>query len=111
MSFNVALANRIRNQILLYSEEFTEKRMFGGLTFLYKGKMTIGIVKEELAIRVVENKMEYILSLDSVRPMDFTKKPMKEFVYVSREGFKTEAQLLEWIELGLEHAKTKLKEI
>jgi len=33
---------------------------------------------------------------------------MKEFVYVSQEGFKTETQLLYWIEFGLEHAKSKL---
>jgi hypothetical protein len=34
---------------------------------------------------------------------------MKEFVFVSLEGFKTEEQLQSFIELGLEHAKNKLK--
>ena len=82
--------------------------MFGGLSFLYKGNMTGGIVKEELAVRVVASKMETVLQNEHVRPMDFSKRPMKEFVYVSQEGFKTEAQLLQWIELGLEHAKSKL---
>lgn len=33
---------------------------------------------------------------------------MKEFVYVSPDGFKTEETLQHWIELGLEHAKSKL---
>jgi hypothetical protein len=40
--------------------------------------------------------------------MDFTKRAMKEFIYVASEGFKTESKLLHWIELGLEHAKRKL---
>ena len=40
--------------------------------------------------------------------MDFTKRPMKEFVYVSENGMKTETELLHYIELGLEHAKSKL---
>jgi hypothetical protein len=40
--------------------------------------------------------------------MDFTKRAMKEFIYVASEGFKTESKLLHWIELGLEHAKSKL---
>ena len=36
---------------------------------------------------------------------------MKEFVYVSQEGIDTEEQLLNYIELGLEHAKQKLNKL
>ena len=109
MAYNEILANRIRLQLKSYSETFTEKRMFGGLSFLYEGKMTVGIVKDELAVRVVSSKMDDELSKPFARPMDFTKRPMKEFIYVSEDGFKTELDLLNYIELGLEHAKTKLK--
>ena len=108
MAFNELLANRIREQLKLFPEDFTEKKMFGGLSFLYQGKMTVGIVKEELAVRIVSNKMEIELAKETVRPMDFTNRPMKEFVYVSQDGFKTETELLHYIELGLEHAKSKL---
>lgn len=107
MAFNEMIALRIRAQLKLFSEEFTEKKMFGGLSFLYNGKMTVGIVKEELAVRVISSKMENELSKFNVRPMDFTKQPLKEFIYVSQNGFKTEEELLHYIELGLEHAKTK----
>lgn len=82
--------------------------MFGGLSFLFKGKMTVGVVKDDLAVRVIGSKMNSELAKPHVRPMDFTKRPMKEFIYVSEEGCKTEAQLLHYIELGLEHAKSKL---
>ena len=108
MAYNEELAARIRAQITLFPEEFTEKRMFGGLSFLYQGKMTVGIVKQDLAVRILADKLEGEMSKPYVRPMDFTKRPMKEFAYVSEEGFKTEAQLLHWIELGLEHAKSKI---
>ena len=108
MAYNEQLADRIREQLKLFREDFTEKKMFGGITFLYKGKMTIGIVKEDLAVRIVSSKMSEELEKETVRPMDFTKRPMKEFVYVSPEGFKSETQLLYYIELGLEHAKSKL---
>ena len=110
MSFNDQLATRIREQLKLFPEEFTEKRMFGGLTFLYKGKMTVGIIKEDLAVRIVSDKMEQELTKDFVRSMDFTKRPLKEFVYVSQDGIKTELDLLHYIELGIEHAKHKLGE-
>ena len=108
MAFNEQLANRIREQLKFFPEEFEEKRMFGGLSFLYQGKMTVGIVKEELAVRILSDKIETELGKEHVRLMDFTKRPMKEFVYVSQERIKTETELLHYIELGLEHAKSKL---
>ena len=108
MAYNEELAHRIRGQLQHFPETFTEKKMFGGLSFLYKGKMTVGIVKDELAVRVVEEKMPFELAKDNVRPMDFTKRPLKEFIYVAADGFKSETELLHYIELGLEHAKSKL---
>lgn len=111
MAFDESLAKRIRAAIQLFPYEFTEKKMFGGLSFFYKGKMTIGVVKERLAVRVISSKMNDLLKTDYVSPMDFTNKPMKEFIYVQPSAFKSEEELLYFIELGIEHAKTKLNEI
>nr|WP_298927312.1 TfoX/Sxy family protein [uncultured Allomuricauda sp.] len=108
MAYNEEIVSRIRHALAIFPEEFTEKKMFGGVAFLYHGKMTVGPVKNDLMVRIVDNKMPNILNQEFVRPMDFTGKPMKEFVFVSPEGFKTEEQLQNWIELGLEHAKSKL---
>ena len=108
MAYNEEIAKRIQQALTLIPENFTEKKMFGGIAFLYQGKMTVGVVKDELMVRVIENKMESVLQQEHTRPMDFTGKPMKEFVFVSPQGFKSEEQLQHWIEMGLEHAKTKL---
>ncbi|MEQ8582102.1 MAG: TfoX/Sxy family protein [Marinoscillum sp.] len=109
MAFNEETAQRIRMAMdLIRSFQYTEKKMFGGLSFLYEGKMTVGVVKDDLAVRVVSDKMEQVLAEAHVRPMDFTKSPMKEFVYVSAGGFETEEQLMRWINLGIEHAKSKI---
>jgi len=106
MAYNETLANAIREHLMIYEDEITEKKMFGGLSFLYKGKMSVGIIKDDLAVRVIASKIENELEKHNVRPMDFTKKPMKEFVYVEVDDFKT---LPYWISLGIEHAKSKLK--
>ena len=112
MAYNELIEKRLNSAFELFPAEIRNeiqlKKMFGGLAYLYRGKMTVGIIKEELAVRVVEEKMEEVLKKSEVRPMDFTKKPMKEFIYVSPEGFRTEQQLQYWIELGLEHARRKL---
>nr|WP_299381425.1 TfoX/Sxy family protein [Allomuricauda sp.] len=108
MAYNEELAARIRTAVSLFPETFTEKKMFGGIAFLYQGKMTVGPVKDDLMVRVIQDKMDAVLAQEHVRPMDFTGKPMKEFIFVSPKGFQTEEQLHYWIELGLEHAKSKL---
>ncbi|MEB8330316.1 TfoX/Sxy family protein [Flavobacteriaceae bacterium KMM 6897] len=108
MAYNEELAFRIRETLKLFPEQFTEKKMFGGLSFLYQSKMTVGVIKDELVVRVISDKMEMILKNPDTRPMDFTNRPMKEFVFVAKEAFKTEEDLLPWIELGLEHAKDKI---
>ncbi|MFD2098890.1 TfoX/Sxy family protein [Flagellimonas iocasae] len=109
MAYNDEIAKRIQHALALIPENFTEKKMFGGVAFLYHGKMTVGVVKDELMVRILDNKMESALRQEHTRPMDFTGKPMKEFVFVSQNGFRSEEQLQLWIELGLEHAKSKLQ--
>ncbi|TFG73382.1 MAG: TfoX family protein [Flavobacteriales bacterium] len=113
MAFDPNLENKIVKAIMMLpdavSKDFSEKRMFGGIAFLYKGKMTVGIVKDDLMVRVINDKMQGILDMEHVRPMDFTKRPMKEFVFVSPEGFESDSQRSYWLQLGLEHAQKALK--
>lgn len=108
MPYNEELAKRISVALKSFPEEFEEKKMFGGIAYLYQGKMVVGIVKDDLMVRIVEPKMALELKKSYVRPMDFTKRPMKEFIFVSQEGCGTEKALQNYIELGLEHANSKL---
>lgn len=110
MAYNEELAQRIEAALNSFPGEFTKKKMFGGLAFLYKGKMTVGPINDDLMVRIIAPKMEKALNNTYVRPMDFTGKPMKEFIFVSPGGYQTNEQLQQWIELGVEHAKNKLNE-
>ncbi len=56
MAYDEFLVNRVRSQLEFYEENFEEKRMFGSLTFLFGSKMTVGIVKDKLAVRVFQKK-------------------------------------------------------
>jgi len=104
MAFNEELAYRIREH-LQGNSQVTEKKMFGGLAFMYRGKMAVGIVKDELMARVVEGKYQNELSKPHVREMDFTNRPMKGFIFVKPEGYQSDAELNHYIVLGLEHAE------
>ena len=86
------------------------KKMFGGLSYLYRGKMTVGILGRELVVRIPPQYMEEVLEQEPVRPMDFNGRAMKEFVYVAEDGLQKPEDLAGWIRLGLEHAREQLSE-
>jgi len=108
VTFNENLAQKIRESIK-GKRNITEKKMFGGLAFLLKGKMFCGIVKDDLMVRTGPDNYENALNKPHARPMDFTGKPMKGFVYVGPAGYKTAKALSGWISLGLDYASTVKK--
>ena len=78
--------------------------MFGGLAFMMRGHMTVGIVKDELMVRVGPETYPQILREPHARAMDFTGRPMKGFVFVSPQGLDSDADLERWVERGLGYA-------
>lgn len=108
MAFNETIADRIRVYIGTHPR-IKEKKMMGGLTFLLDGKMTIGVHTNKIFVRVLPEKEAQLLQKEHVEEMKFTGKVMKEFVSVAEAGFNTQEELAEWIELGIEHAESKLK--
>lgn len=99
MAYDEGLAERIRS-VVGDERRITEKKMFGGVAFLLGGRMFVGIVKDDLMVRVGPERYQEALQGAHVRPMDFTGKPMLGYVYVAPEGVEEEAQLVKWVRLG-----------
>src|SRR5262245_33109060 len=99
MPYDEGLAQRIR-EALADKSDFSEKRMFGGLAFLLRGKMCVGIVGDELMVRVGPAAYSKLVREPHARQMDFTGRPMKGFVFVAVEGFESDAELRRWIDRG-----------
>jgi len=78
-----------------------EKDMFGGLAYMSQGKMFAGILNSDLVVRVGPEANDNALKEPHTRPMDFTGRPMKGYIYVSPDGVKTPAQLRTWLIRGL----------
>src|SRR5262245_22321678 len=81
--------------------------MFGGLAFLYRGRMCCGIVGRDLMLRVPIDTFDAVVRGRHVRPMDFTGKPLGGFVYVSPSGFRTAMALRSWLAHGVRAAAAK----
>jgi TfoX/Sxy family transcriptional regulator of competence genes len=99
MAYDEQLAARVR-VILKGQRGLVEKKMFGGLAYLSNGKMFAGILKKDLVVRVGQEDNDAALKQPHTRPMNFTGRPMKGYVYVSPGGTKTAAQLRKWLTRG-----------
>ena len=95
MSYHEGLAERLR-EILQFKPGISEKKMFGGLAFMSRGDMFIGIAGDVLMARVGPEYYEAALACKHVRVMDFTGKPMKGYVFVDPPGFKSDSDLSDW---------------
>lgn len=103
MAFDEQLAARIR-AALKGRRALVEKKMFGGLAYMTNGKMFAGVLKNDLVVRVGPEVNDAALKQPHTRPMDFTGKPMKGYIYVSPGGTKTATQLRTWLTKGLDFA-------
>ena len=112
MAYNEKLANMARELLSLTEKNVEEKAMFGGLCFMVNDKMCIGVEKERLMVRLDPEKYDEVMEKEGCRPMDFTGKIMKGYVFVDIEALSTKKKLAYWVALALEYniiAKTSKK--
>ena len=95
MAYDEELAQRTREA--LGSAPVTEKKMFGGLAFLSRGYMFVGISGNVLMVRVGPERYAEALASPHAREMDFTGRPMKGYVYVDPLGIELDKDLERWI--------------
>jgi len=109
MAYDEKLAYRLR-AALKASKGITEKKMFGGISFLLNGNMVAGVLGSDLVSRFDPDETDRLLKKPHARPFDpFDKrpgKPMKGWLLVGPAGLTKERELQTWIELGLEYARS-----
>ena len=105
MAYNEKLANMTRELIAQTHKNVEEKSMFGGLCFMVNDKMCLGVEKERLMVRLDPAKFDEVMEREGCRPMDFTGKVMKGFVFVDADVLNTKKKLEYWVKLALEFNK------
>ena len=106
MAYDDDLADRIRE--LLGSESgVTEKRMFGGLSFLLNGNMAVAASGQGgLLVRVPPDDTEALLDGEHVTPMVMRDREMRGWLRVSADGLQTKGQLEDWVGRGAAYARS-----
>lgn len=106
MVYSEALAERVREHLVPRGDAVVEIKMFGGLCFTLHGNMCVGIVGDDLMVRVGPDAYAEALERPHVREMDFTGKPMRGMVYVDPRGIAAEDDLEAWVRRGVSFASS-----
>ena len=105
MAYNEKLADRVRAIIALTHKNVVEKAMFGGLCFMVNEKMCVGVERERMMVRLDPAKYEEVMEMEGVKPMDFTGRVMKGYVFVDVAALDTKKKLAWWMNLALAYNK------
>ncbi|QDT52626.1 hypothetical protein Pan44_06380 [Caulifigura coniformis] len=105
MPFSASLADRVRDAVAR-EPGVAEKRMFGGLAFLHRGNMLVGVHGDSLIARLGAEAADIALVESGVRPFDLTGTPMKGWVIVDADAIDSDVALRDWIGLALQFVRT-----
>jgi len=105
MAYDERLAARVR-AALKGQKALAEIKMFGGLCFTLRGNMCCGVLQDDLVLRVDPDDAPRFLREPHARPMDFTGRPMRNFLYVGPKAVATAAGLRKWVGRGLAYASS-----
>jgi TfoX/Sxy family transcriptional regulator of competence genes len=105
VAYDEQLAQRIRD-ILAPRADVGEKKMFGGIAFMVRDRMAVGVVKDDLMVRVGPDAHDEALAQPHARPMDMGGRVSRGFVYVAPAGLASDDALQGWIDRGIRFAAT-----
>lgn len=103
MAYDQNLARQVR-ELVRGDAGIEEKKMFGGICFLFRGNMACGILNEDLIVRVGPDDYQACLDMAHTRVFDVTGRVMKNWVMVSGDGYA--GDLENWVNKGLSFART-----
>ncbi len=105
MAYDEYLGERISRSLSEKNCTFSTKKMMGGLIFMLNDKMACGIHIDKksqeslLMLRVGEKAYQQEIEKSVCRPMDYTGRPMKGYLFIIAEGFDLDEDLDYWLDL------------
>jgi len=102
MAYNEKLADKIRTA-LAGTKTLVEKKMFGGIAFMIRDKMCIGVDKDDIIVRCEKEETDQMLRKKGARVFDLSGgRPMKGWLLVGPDGTNSKRDFDWWINKALE---------
>ncbi len=105
MAYDEALAHRLR-ELLASEDAVTERRMFGGLSFLINGNMSVSASSRGgLLVRIDPDATDDALARPHVSLMEMGGRTMRGWLRVAPEGIATKRALQFWVRRSVTYAR------
>ena len=98
MAYDEVLAERVRTA--LAGAGVAERRMFGALGFMFRGRSMVMVHGDDLMVRVGRDGMDEATAKPGARAFEFRGRESKGWVLVAGEVLDDEV-LGEWLDLGM----------
>jgi TfoX/Sxy family transcriptional regulator of competence genes len=106
MAYDEALAGRIR-ELLAGERGLSEKKMFGGLSFLINGNMSVAASGQGgLLVRVDPDESDELVQKPGVALMEMGGRSMQGWLRVDSDAVRTKRQLEAWVKRGVGLARS-----
>ncbi|MET9418006.1 TfoX/Sxy family protein [Streptomyces klenkii] len=102
MAYDEVLAERVQ-ELLEETDAVVAKKMFGGLVFMVRGNTAVGVVGDDLLVRVAPDDTAQALARPGARPYEFRGRISKGWILVAGEVLDDDV-LDAWLQLGREAA-------
>ncbi len=102
MAVDDALANRVR-AALERQLPVEEKKMFGGIAFMVRGKMCVSVGRGGLMCRIDPAAHDTALQHKGCRTVIMKGREYRGYVHIDAEAVKSERELDFWIALSLDY--------
>lgn len=106
MAYDLALADEIRT-VLDGDPRITERRMFGGLSFLVNGNLAVAVRGSEgILVRVGPDTAEELERTTAATRAVMGARVMAGWLAIGPDGLGTEEELAGWVRRGVDHARS-----
>ena len=102
MPYDEALANRVK-AALGQSRRIEEKRMFGGIAFMVRGKMCVSVGKNRIMCRIDPAIHDAALQRQGCRTVVMKGRQYRGYVHVDAAAVSTKGDLDYWVGLALDY--------
>lgn len=105
MAYDERLASRVQG-FLAQEDALAELKMFGGWCATIGGNMAVGVLGNDVIVRVGPGAYAAALAEPGVREFDFSGRPMAGWVFVSGRSVRSAEALEAWVDRGVAYARS-----
>jgi TfoX/Sxy family transcriptional regulator of competence genes len=103
MAYDEALAERVRS-IVGARDSVTERKMFGGISWMVGGNMACGVLGDDLCVKLDPADAEQALAEPDTRPFEMSGRTARAFVVVAGSAVAGDDELARWVDAGAGYA-------